>query len=78
MDYEDNELTELKQKIVLSITIFLIIAIPFIMFLSNRLIEKESKIIKMLDKNESMFILACDDNNKQCKEIDNYLKEKNI
>ena len=78
MNYKDDEMIELKKKFIIGISLFLVIAIPYLLFLSSKLIKRESKIIKKINNQESMFILVCNDNNDSCKKINKYLKDEKV
>lgn len=78
MDYKDDEMIELRNKFILGVAIFLVVAIPFLLLLSNKLIMKKTKIEKMIDKKESMFILVCSEDKTSCKNINKYLKENKV
>lgn len=75
MKDQDNEL---MNKVGKGILIFIVISFLMITFFSNRLEPRKSKIAKIIEKKENIFILITDSNCNNCKEIKNYLKENNI
>ena len=73
----ENELNDFLKKTLLGILIFIILLIPTIFFFKNRFMNNETEVLKRINNKDTFFALVYDDNT-SIKEIDSYLKEKNI
>ena len=63
MKDQDNEL---MNKVGKGILIFIVISFLMITFFSNRLEPRKSKIAKIIEKKENIFILITDSNCNNC------------
>lgn len=75
---KDPEFIELRNKFLLGLGIFIIFAIPIFFFVRNKLYMPDSKIIKSLNKKDSMVILIVENKCDRCNKSKNVLNELNV
>lgn len=74
----DMEFIEFRNKIVISIVVLIIFAIPFLLFISNKFLKEDSPVIKAINKSETLLIFIEEESCKSCDTINNRLKEYNV
>lgn len=75
---KDQELIELRNKVLLGLFIIIIFAIPIFFLLRNKLYMPDSNIMKSLKKKDSMVILIVEDKCNRCNKSKEVLNEINV
>lgn len=73
-----EEVTELKKRFILGITVVLLFFIPSLFIFINKFNESDPEILNRIDNKETFFIIVTDKDKKNLKEVTNVLKDKNL
>ena len=75
---KDEEIEDLKRRLIISLIIIVIFLIPFFIFIYNKSGATDSTILKKINKDKRLFILVRENKCNNCKELEELLKNKNV
>ena len=75
---DDEDLKNLFNRLKIGILVILLFGGLFLIILVNKFSVKDSKVIKAINNNETLYVLIDDNSCKECKRIKEIFKENNI
>ena len=75
---KDEEFIILRNRILIGLLIVIIFAIPTFFVIKNKLLVKETSIIKQINNKENFVILVTKENCTNCKDYEKELKNLNV
>ena len=75
---DDEDLRSLFNRLKIGILVIIIFGGLFLIILVNKFSVKDSKVIKEINNNETLYVLIDDNSCKECKRIKEIFKENNI
>lgn len=75
---DDEDLRSLFNRLKIGILVIIIFGGLFLIILVNKFSVKDSKVIKAINNNETLYVLIDDNSCKECKRIKEIFKENNI
>ncbi len=75
---DDEDLKSLFNRLKIGILVILLFGGLFLIILVNKFSVKDSKVIKAINNNETLYVLIDDNSCKECKRIKEIFKENNI
>lgn len=73
-----EELILLRNRFLFALGVAIAFAVPSIIFVINKFGDQPSKILKMINNEETMVLLITEDGCKKCSNIENVLKEYEV